>query len=165
MAAGAAAAWGELMQPMPEITLHDVHQLPAPPWWPPAPGWWGVLMLLLVMGGLAFAWARYRRRKRMAIERLFDDAVTDAGDAPAQVAAISALLRRASRRHRADADVLEGEDWLKALDEGAKAPLFRSAAGRLILDGGYRRDLDPADVEVLRGIARERFLQWMGVAR
>lgn len=152
------------MQPAPDILLRDIHQLPAPPLWPLAPGWWVLLALLLFMGLAIYAWMRRRRSKRIAVERIFDDAMAEAGDASAQVAAMSALLRRASRRHRSDADVLEGDAWLEALDEGAKQPLFRSGIGRLMLDGGYRKDIDAADVEVLRNLARVRFLEWMGVA-
>ncbi len=153
------------MQPTPDLILRDIHQPPAPPLWPLAPGWWWVLAILLAIGVATFVWLRRRRQRRIAIERLFDDAMDAAPDAPSQVAAMSALLRRAARRQRADADVLDGDDWLAALDAGAKLPLFQSGIGRLMLDGGYRKDLDPADVDVLRGIARTRFLEWMGVAR
>ena len=41
---------------------------------------------------------------------------------------------------------------------------FSEGAGRLLLDGGFRRDVDAAEVEALRRIARERFLQWMSVS-
>lgn len=153
------------MQPAPEIVLRDIHQPPAPSLWPPAPGWWLVLAAVLVVGGAMYLWLRRRRIRRAAIEKIFDDAMDAAADPPAQIAAMSALLRRASRRHRTDADVLDGEAWLQALDENAKLPLFQSGIGRLILDGGYRRDIDPADVDRLRMLARTRFLEWMGVAR
>lgn len=151
------------MQSAPEIVLRDIHQLPAPSLWPPAPGWWGVLAVVLVVSLGVHLWLRRRRLRRIAIEKIFDDAMSEAFDAPAQVAAMSALLRRASRRHRADADVLDGDEWLKALDEGAKVPLFQSGIGRLMLDGGYRKDIDPGDVDVLRKMARTRFLEWMRV--
>lgn len=153
------------MQPAPDIVLRDIHQLPAPSLWPPAPGWWLVLAILLLIGAALYIWLRRRRLHRAAIARIFDDAMHQAGDGPAQVAAMSALLRRASRRHRDDADVLDGEAWLQALDEGRELPLFQSGIGRLMIDGGYRKQLDPHDVEALRGIARVRFLEWMGAAR
>ncbi len=153
------------MQPVPDIILRDIHQPPAPPLWPLAPGWWLVLAIVLVASVATLIWLRRRRQRRIAIERLFDDALDAASDAPSQVAAMSALLRRAARRHRADADVLDGDAWLEALDQDAKLPLFQSGIGRLMLDGGYRKDIDPVDVGVLRGIARTRFLEWMDVAQ
>lgn len=152
------------MQPAPEIVLRDIHQTPVPPLWPPAPGWWLVLATLLLVAAALHFWLHRGRLRREAIARIFDDAMREAGDGPAQVAAMSALLRRASRRHRDDADVLDGEAWLQALDEGCDLPLFQSAIGRLMIDGGYRKHLDTHDVEALRGIARARFLEWMGVA-
>ena len=153
------------MQPAPELLLRDIHRTPAPPWWPPAPGWWLVFGLALLAAAVAlFAWRR-RRRRRIAIERMFDEAMAAAADRPAQVAAMSALLRRAARRHRADADTLDGDAWLAVLDEGAKRPRFRSTAGRLLVEGMYRGDIDAGDLDALRGIARARFLEWMGVAR
>ena len=153
------------MQPAPEIVLRDIHRLPAPPWWPPAPGWWIAFALVAAAGIVWTAWMRRRRQHRLAIESLFDVAMREAGDGPARVAAMSSLLRRAARRHRADADVLDGDDWLAVLDEGTESPLFQSNIGRLLLEGGYRRDIDPHDLDVLHIAARTRFLQWMGVAK
>ena len=152
------------MQAAPDIVLRDIHRVPAPPLWPPAPGWWLVLLVVILVGSAVYIWLRRRRARRLAVERVFDDAMADAADAPAKVAAMSALLRRASRRHRDDADVLDGVAWLEALDEGAKTPLFQSSIGRMMIDGAYRKDLDPSDVDVLQGMARTRFLEWMGVA-
>lgn len=153
------------MPTAPDLLLRDIHQPAAPPLWPPAPGWW-IVAALLVLAGLALAWRWHRRRlHRRASERLFDAAMAEAGDGPAQIAAMSALLRRAARRHRADADQLEGEDWLKALDAGANPPLFQSAHGRLLLAGAWRPAVDASDLDALRAVARMRFLDWMGAAR
>lgn len=151
------------MQPAPDIVLRDIHRVPAPPMWPPAPGWWLLLGAIIVMAMVAWGWLRWRRRRREAIARMFDEAMRDAGDAQARVAAMSSLLRRAARRHREDADVLDGDAWLHALDDGAKVPLFQSGVGRLMLEGVYRRDIDPLDVYALEAAARARFLDWMGV--
>ena len=149
----------------PELLLRDIHRVPAPPWWPPAPGWWLLLAAAMIVAAVAWIGWRRRRLRRIAIERLFDEAMADAADAPAQVAAMSALLRRAGRRHRADADTLDDDAWLAALDEGAKLPRFQSGIGRLLIEGVYRRDIDAAELDVLRGLARARFLEWMGAAR
>ncbi len=151
------------------LVLRDIHSLPAPPWWPPAPGWWLLATVLLALI-VAAAWARQRRRRqRQAITDLFDRSVDAAGSPAAQVAAISDLLRRAARRRDAGADRLQGEAWLAFLD--AQSPSRRGSPasdefsrghGRLLLDGGYRRDVAAADVQALRTLARVRFLQWMG---
>ena len=158
---------------MTGIVLRDIHQPPAPPWWPPAPGWW--LLAIALLGVVAWWWwrRRQRERKRLAIAALFDRAVAAATTSPEQVAAMSELLRRAARRVDASADRLQGESWLEFLDRpisGGKRKrtnrdkAFAQGAGQLLLDGGYRREVEPEQVEALRVLARQRFLQWMGVA-
>jgi hypothetical protein len=158
------------------LVLRDIHVPPSPSWWPPAPGWWvlaGVILAAIVL----IAWWRARiRRRNVALVRLFDSHVDAAATPPLQVAAISELLRRAARRRDATADTLQGEAWLLHLDamharKGRRkrnAPArtdFSQGAGRLLLEGGFRRDVDPTDVAALRSLARERFLQWMGAGR
>lgn len=165
------AADGGVMQDA-TLVLRDIHQPPAPIWWPPAPGWWLLAALfLLVLGGWAW-WARRRRRRLAAIAAVFDDAVDAAPTPAAQVATISELLRRAARRVDSGADRLQGDAWLGMLDRdtGSKSKRakqlggkhdFSEGAGRLLLDGGYRKDVDPLQVAALRPLARKRFLQWM----
>lgn len=152
------------------LVLRDIHLPSSPSWWPPAPGWWAVAAALLAVM-VAIAWWRGRvRRRREAIGRMFDQHVDTAPTSALQVAAMSDLLRRASRRRDPLADRLSGEEWLRFLDpvpprKGKPPPKsFSEGAGRLLLDGGFRRDVDTADVEALRRIARERFLQWMSAA-
>ena len=77
---------------------------------------------------------------------------------------MSELLRRAARRVRPSADVLDGEAWLALLDEGLPQPAFRVGPGRLLLDGGYRREIAGGQVEALRNVARARFESWMTAA-
>lgn len=142
------------------LVLRDIHQPPAPAWWPPAPGWWllaGLLVALMV--AVAFFFARQRQRRR-AITALFDATVDAAPTATAQVAAMSELLRRAARRREPSADRLHGDAWLAFLDAGDPQRAFAQGAGRLLLDGGYRREADPRDVAALRELARSRFLAW-----
>lgn len=157
-----------------ELVLRDIHRPPAPPWWPPAPGWWllaaAVAAVLIVLG----AWWLRRRRRRRALEAMFDGAIAAAESPAAQVAAMSELLRRAARRRDRQADRLHGEAWLQFLDgavdgrpargRGRQPPAlaFSAGPGRLLLDGGFRRDTDPQAVAELRTLARARFLQWMG---
>lgn len=145
----------------PPLLLRDIHQPPAPGWWPPAPGWWfvfaAVLLVLAVLSTLA--WRRHRRR--LAMLALFDAAVANADTPVAQVAAMSELLRRAARRRDPGADRLQGEAWLAFLDAGARTRLFAGEAGRLLLEGGFRRDADATAVAELRRLARARYLEWM----
>lgn len=143
------------------LVLRDIHPSVAPPWWPPAPGWWLLaLALLLALAALA-TWRLQRVRRRRRLLALFD-AEADAAAAPAaEVAAISALLRRAARRREPAADRLEGDAWLAFLDAGREAPRFGGERGVLLLEGAFRADPDPARVAELRAVARERFLELM----
>lgn len=149
----------------PTLVLRDIHQPSSPAWWPPAPGWW-MLFAALLLAFAAWAWLRRRKEKRRAaIARLFDDAVSAADTPAAKIAAMSEQLRRASRRIDPDADRLEGEAWLQLLDRGLPQPMFASGPGALLRDGGFRRDVDEAQVEDLREIARARFIAWMGARK
>jgi hypothetical protein len=147
------------------LRLRDIHIPTAPPWWPPAPGWWMVILLVLLVAAIAMGVAARRRLRRRAIARLFDDAVARAGSAPERIAAMSELLRRASLRRDPAAATLQGDDWLRFLDHGVAMPSFADDSGRLLLEGGFRREVSEADVEALRPRARARFLEWMDARR
>jgi hypothetical protein len=145
------------------LVLRDVHVPPAPALWPPAPGWWfviGVVALLLAFGAVML----WRRRQRLrAWQRMFDEA----GRAPQpalQAAAISELLRRAARRVDPKADRLLGDDWLRFLD-GKHGADFSRGPGRILLDGGYRRELDERQFAQAKAAARTRFLELMAGKR
>ncbi|HEU4813828.1 MAG TPA: DUF4381 family protein [Xanthomonadaceae bacterium] len=148
------------------LVLRDIHQPPAPPWWPPAPGWWLLFALVVVVASVAWAWHARRKRRRREIEALFDDTVARA-DSPARaVAAMSELLRRAARRHDPRADRLQGAEWLALLgarlppgDAEALAP--GHASGRLLLEGAFRTDVGPGDVDALHPVARKVYLAMM----
>lgn len=145
----------------PILVLRDIHQPPPPPWWPPATGWWWLAAALLLVAAVVLYVDRRRRQRRRAIAAIFDQAVDAAGTPSAQVGAMSELLRRAARRRDAQADRLQADAWLAFLDAGYKQPTFANGAGRLLLDGGYRREVDADQVAALRAIARARFLDWM----
>lgn len=151
-----------------ELALRGLHVPAAPSWWPPAPGWWIVAGVLLLAALAGFAWLRQRRRRVQAWQALFDQAEVPA-QASARVAAMSELLRRAARRVDAQADTLQGDDWLRFLDgKAAKGPPrrdFSEGAGRLLLDGGFRRELDADQVAELATLARARFLALMAGRR
>ena len=162
------------MQPS-ALVLRDIHQPAAPFWWPPAPGWWIVLVIAVAALVAVTWWRRRRRLRRAAVERVFDDAIAAAGTPSASVAAASDLLRRAARRSNAQADRLQGAAWLRFLDgtpprsRGRQPPpphaLFSDGPGRLLLDGGFRRDVAEADLSALLPLARRRYLQLMGQVR
>lgn len=137
----------------PGLVLRDIHQPPAPAWWPPAPGWWIVAAGLLLVIGLWAWWAARKRRRRRAIAAVFDAAVVAADTPAGQVAAMSELLRRAARAIDPAADRLHGDAWLTFLG-------LAEGPGRLLLEGGYQREADPAQVDELRLLARARFLQF-----
>ena len=145
----------------PELVLRDIHQPAAPGWWPPAPGWWAVFAVAALALLLLAAWAWHRRRRRQAIAALFDRVVGAAATPAARVAAMSELLRRAARRRDPTADRLQGDAWLAFLDAGNRHPVFAGEAGRLLLEGGFRRDTDAAAVAALQPLARARYLDWM----
>jgi len=147
------------------LVLRDIHQPPAPGWWPPAPGWWMLALLLLAAIALLYWLAARRKRRQRAVAALFDDALQRAQSATARIAAMSELLRRAARRRDPAADRLQGDAWLQFLDGDDTQAAFSKGAGRLLLDGGYRRDVDAAQLVALQPLARRRYLQLMAVRR
>ena len=154
--------------PAPEpLLLQDVHLPPPPGWWPPPPGWWMVLGVLALIAIGVWLWRRRVRRRRAVIETLFDDTLNGVSGASAGIAAMSELLRRAARRRDPQADRMSGDDWLRFLDAGQRAPVFSAGAGRTLLEGGFRRDVSAQEFEALRGIVRTRFVELMthGAAR
>lgn len=148
------------MQDAP-LVLRDIHQPVAPAWWPPAPGWWVVAAIVLAVGVGIALWTRRRRARQRRIASIFDTAIESADSEPAQIAAMSELLRRAGRRRNPEADKLQGSAWLEYLDADDKRHPFTSGTGKLLLEGGFRRDVNPEEVAALRALARERFIEWM----
>lgn len=152
------------MSMAPDLVLRDIHEPVAPAWWPPAPGWWIALACVLAIMAW-FAWRRWRLlalRRRAA--RLFDETLAAHAAASMQrIAAMSELLRRASRRRDPSADRLQGADWLRFLDDGAAHPDFTQGIGRVLLDGGFRRDAEDIEIDfdALERLVRTRFLDWM----
>ena len=146
------------------LVLRDVHLPASPSWWPPAPGWWLVAaaVLLVALGVTVWRVLQYRRRK--AWLRWFD-AACESGTPAEQVAAMSERLRRAARRLDPAADRLEGEAWLAFLDGRRGDHAFSQGAGRLLLDGGYRRDVTQAELASAATVARARFLELMAGTR
>lgn len=138
------------------LPLRDVHLPPPPSWWPLAPGWWLLLAATTIVLGLWWWWQARRRRRQQRWLCLFDQAVAHAATPADEVAAIAALLRRAARSRQPGAELLQGQAWLEFLDApGSRA--FSDGDGRLLLDGGYRPQVDAEAVQRLRVLARARF--------
>ena len=142
-----------------ELVLRDVHVPAAPSMWPPAPGWWLVAAALLTVIAVLWLLKSRQQRKLQARQRLFDEACRDL-PASAQIAAMSELLRRAARKIDKHADRLQGEDWLRLLD-GKKGEDFSKGAGRLLLEGGFRRDVADADLAAIIHVVFACFLELM----
>jgi len=139
------------------LPLRDVHLPPFPSWWPLPLGAWLVLGALAVVALSLWAWRAHRRWRERRWLQLFDTTVDGAAAGAAQVGAIAELLRRAARQRQAGAELLQGQAWLTFLDApGSRA--FSDGDGRLLLEGAYRRTLDPESVERLRVLSRARFL-------
>ena len=151
----------------PPLPLRDIHQPPAPSWWPPAPGWWWLAAVLLALLGCGLWWWLRRRRRRAAVVQVFDAHLASADTAAGRIAAMSELLRRAARRHRPGAERLHGDAWLAFLDGGADASggprQFSEGEGRVLLEAGFRREVDDSVADALLPLARRRYLELMGM--
>lgn len=155
---------GATMQDAPvaaDLPLADVHATATAPWWPPAPGWWLLAAALLAIVAAAIWWRGRRARRRRDAIALFDASLAAHRDAAARVAAMSELLRRAGRRRDPMADRLQGEAWLRFLDDEALPPRFDGEVGRTLLEGGFRREVPDEALRALESAARERFVAWM----
>lgn len=148
------------------LPLRDIHPDVAPPWWPPAPGWWLLLAAAVLLAAVIAAWRWREHRRRRALAWVFDQALAAAAHPAAEVAAMSELLRRAARRVRADADRLTDAQWRAMLAEAGgkddKLPALSAVELDLLLEGGYRREVDADAVAALRPWVRRRFMAWMG---
>jgi hypothetical protein len=140
--------------------LRDIHLPPSPGWWPPAPGWWALAVLPLI----AFAWGslrllrmRKKRRRLAAARKEYDRALDAASDTPGKLAAASLLLRRAAKTRDLHAVSLDGEAWLRFLDGGDPAQPFSMGAGKLLGDGGFRREVAD-DIAPILTLARARYI-------
>lgn len=131
------------------LQLRDIHLPAPPPWWPPAPGWWFLglllLVLLLVLGWyLVRAWQRRQRWRalQLTLQRIERDLIERPG--PAQLAALSALLKRIALQRFPHEQVasLSGYAWLAFLDRSGGDGAFTDGPGRVLADGPYDSNLE-----------------------
>ncbi len=159
------------MSAKPGPILRDIHLPPEPSWWPPAPGWWVLAALLLLLAVWLTRRALQHRRFSLAkrlLQREFDQTLAahpSATDAAAQVAALSLLLRRVTKKYAPQSLELRDEDWLAFLDGEDAAQPFRRGAGRLLLDGPYRRRVVPDEADALAQTVRVRLDRFVAVDR
>jgi hypothetical protein len=142
--------------------LRDIHVPGEPSWWPPAPGWWLLgLVLIAAIGWLVVIGRRARRLHRARAELLHEfDAVRrihpSQTDAAAQIAALSLLLRRASKRYAPAALTLRDQSWLHYLDGDDPSRPFSAGVGQLLLDAPYRAHVEPQQADQLAALIRTR---------
>jgi hypothetical protein len=148
-----------------QLPLRDIHLPEAIGWWPLAPGWWLLIALALIGLGLLLRWYLQRRARgaarRLALQHLgrLTAEYEQHRDAVAFMAQLSSLLRRTMLAYAPRADVagLTGDAWLAWLDRDLEAPLFRSGAGRRLLELPYRRpDEEITSMELLDVVAAVR---------
>ena len=147
-----------------QLPLRDVHLPSAPGWWPLAPGWWLVIAAVLLVVAVIAALYLIKQRRLRRWRQVFDQQISASENGPSRLAAASELLRRASRRVDAQAVLLHGDAWLKFLD-GRKGEAFSNGEGRVLLEGGFRPQMDAETVERACRLARTRFLELMAGKR
>ncbi len=142
------------------LPLRDIQLPPEPGWWPPAPGWW----LLVVVFGLLLWWLLrqlrhffYRLRDRRRRVALLDAALARSDpDSSQAVAAANVCLRQVALQEAPDAARLQGDAWLEFLDRDLPDAPFSNGPGRLLAEGGFRPQVDPAAVDALIALVRLR---------
>lgn len=150
---------------METLVLRDIHQPAVPSWWPPAPGWW-LLLAVLVLAAAMLVFFRLRRwRRKRAWARLFDASLAETGSPSERIGAMSALLRRAARMRSPAADKLQGDRWLAFVNDEPGLPALTPELGQLLLEGGFRPDVDETRLRELQQAVRARFLLWTGARR
>ncbi|MBB5863187.1 DUF4381 domain-containing protein [Xanthomonas sp. 3058] len=144
------------------LPLRDVHLPPSPSWWPLALGWWLVIAAVVLVLGTAWFWWWRRRRQQRRWLAAFDAELRRATTPAQRLATLSGLLRRAARGVDAQADRLQGEEWLQFLDgRKSKTQAFSQGPGRAVLEGGFQRAPTVADLDAVQALARQRFVSLM----
>jgi len=148
------------MDPTSELLSQlEALQLPTEPGMGVAPGWFGLLLLAVLV--LGFLYWRYSRKKPVT-------KLDWRPEAREELARISASLEHATctevlvdcsrfarrvalaARPRRDIAALQGEHWLRTLDELSQTGLFTAGPGRALLSGPYQAPTDTVSAQSLQ---------------
>ena len=138
--------------------LHDIVLPESVSWMPQTIGWWILLAVALVIGLRAAFVARRRYRanryRRLALAELEGvGAALESGMAPVDiVAAIPTLVKKTALAAwpRETVASLNGEPWLRFLDESYGGSGFTKGPGRLLSTLAYEPDGNPASEDIHR---------------
>ncbi len=140
--------------------LRDIHDAPAPPWWPPAWGWWVLAVLVLaVLAWLAVRAVRAvaerrRRNARLAVVERFVAGIDAAGEPERYVAGLNRMLKATAvnRFAAGDCAALSGAAWCEFLR--AHAPRGARTDVLDVFATGPYRPLDDIDADALADFTR-----------
>lgn len=145
----------------PLANLADIH-LPDPvSVWPPAIGWWILAALVLAILIAVPLWLIRRHRKRAyrreALAQLqMLQTQQEEHNATEMASALSGLLKQVAITlfGRQETASLNGDNWLKFLDEKGKTSDFTQGPGRVLGDDIYRPGA-AIDLEALFKISKQ----------
>ncbi|CEG58917.1 DUF4381 domain-containing protein [Legionella fallonii] len=142
-----------------ELTqLKDIHLPDSIGWWPLAPGWYVVMLMILVMAIVFAYFLRKRRRdalaKNQALELLKNYTIQYEKERNAQLtsACISELLRRVALVYypRSAVASLHGDGWIEFLNKTGNGVDFYSVKS-MLLDSPFKTsetvDLQPLIIQ------------------
>ncbi|AWH18993.1 DUF4381 domain-containing protein [Stenotrophomonas sp. ZAC14D2_NAIMI4_7] len=138
------------------LPLRDVALPPAPSWWPPAPGWLMVMAAVLAVLAVIVVIVVRRHRRRQRWLHAFDTELRAAANAPAELAVIAGLLRRAARQAQPGSEALQDAAWWTRVDPHNALP---DAQRTLLAEGPYRPQIEASQLDDVRAWARQRYVQ------
>ena len=151
------------------LHLHDIISAPAAGFWPPAPGWWilGIIILLLSYF-IVRRLVRYLRQRHIQT-RLMKELDTLSADRPDQIATnISVFLRRVvlMRYARNEVASLNGDDWLRFLDQTGGEGSFQNGIGKKLATLPYSpsQQMTDSDNQALIKLTRKWLQQYFRLA-
>lgn len=156
-----------MAEPQELAQLHDIHMPDPIGWWPLAPGWYGLLLLtLMALLALVFFFSRHyfngrAKRQALLILKTYQQQYPKELNGQQSAARVSELLKRVALRYfpRAQVASLQGEAWVKFLNETSKGLDFYSLRQELV-EMPYRpvveSDLQPLFIMAEKWIKQRR---------